>query len=293
MILSMTGYGKTTVELADKKVHIEIRSLNSKAMDLSVRLASCYREKEMSIRQMIAQTLERGKTDVNIWIEKKESASDALPLNRQAIKSYYENLSAFALEQQLPQPSDWMSLLMRLPEVLTQKEDTGELDEAEWTALEGGVRETIDALMDFRRQEGRALEVKFREKIAAISDLLAQVEPYETARVKKIRDRIEDGLKQIKTADYDQGRLEQELIFYIEKLDISEEKQRLRNHLDYFIQTLEGTQGQGKKLGFISQEMGREINTLGSKSNQAEMQNLVVQMKDHLEQIKEQVLNVM
>ena len=290
MIQSMTGYGKTVVVYKGKKINVEIKSLNSKQLDLTTRIAPLYREKEMEIRQMIAEQLQRGKVEFAIWIE-KDAATDAAPVNTALMQSYLSQLQAFADDHKM-QNTDWMQILVRMPDVLT-KTEVEVLDEKEWLAARQGVSEAIQHLVDFRTQEGAALEKKFAEKIDNIEQLLASIEPYEKARVEKIRSRIIDGLKQIPGAEYDKNRLEQELIYYIEKLDISEEKQRLTNHLKYFRETMADAPGQGKKLGFIAQEMGREINTTGSKSNQAEMQNIVVMMKDELEQIKEQVLNAL
>ena len=290
MIQSMTGYGKTVVAYKGKKINVEIKSLNSKQLDLNTRIAPLYREKEMEIRQMIAEQLQRGKVEFAIWIE-KDAATEAAPVNTALMDSYYRQLEGFAKEHQLT-GIDWMLTLTRMPDVLT-KTEVEVLDDDEWQTVRQGVREAVQHLVDFRTQEGAALEKKFAEKIDNIEQLLTSIEPYEKARVEKIRARIIDGLKQIPEAEYDKNRLEQELIYYIEKLDISEEKQRLANHLKYFRETMADQPGQGKKLGFIAQEMGREINTTGSKSNQAEMQNIVVRMKDELEQIKEQVLNVM
>lgn len=292
MIQSMTGYGKSTVELADKKISVEVKSLNSKALDLSTRIAPLYREKEMEIRNEIARLLERGKVDFTLWVEKKEAAAMATPINSELLVAYYKQIKELHILTGIPEPEDWFSALMRMPDVLTKVEVT-ELSDEEWAVVRQAVSEALNHLVDFRKQEGAALEKKFREKIANISRLLQEVEPYEKERVSKVRERITEALQKTLEVDYDKNRLEQELIFYIEKLDINEEKQRLANHLSYFIHTLESGSGQGKKLGFIAQEMGREINTLGSKSNHAEMQKIVVQMKDELEQIKEQVLNVM
>ena len=286
----MTGYGKTVVAYKGKKINVEIKSLNSKQLDLITRIAPLYREKEMEIRQMIAEQLQRGKVEFAIWIE-KDAVADVASVNTSLMDSYYRQLKSFADEHQLTDV-DWIQTLTRMPDVLT-KTEVEVLDEEEWQAARQGVYEAVRALVDFRTQEGAALEKKFAEKIDNIEQLLASIEPYEKARVEKIRARIVDGLKQIPEAEYDKNRLEQELIYYIEKLDISEEKQRLANHLKYFRETMADEAGQGKKLGFIAQEMGREINTTGSKSNQAEMQNIVVKMKDELEQIKEQVLNAL
>ena len=284
MIQSMTGYGKATAELSDKKINVEIKSLNSKAMDLSTRIAPLYREKEIEIRNEIAKALERGKVDFSLWIDKKDACELITPINQDVVVAYYERIRTISETTGIPAPEDWFSTLLRMPDVMT-KNDIQELSEEEWKAVHATVLQAIQNLVEFRIQEGAALEKKFREKISNIAKLLTSVDPYEKERVEKIKERITDALEK--------NRLEQELIYYIEKLDINEEKQRLSNHLKYFINTMEDGSGQGKKLGFIAQEMGREINTLGSKSNHAEMQKIVVQMKDELEQIKEQVLNVM
>ena len=292
MIQSMTGYGKATAELSDKKINVEIKSLNSKAMDLSTRIAPLYREKEIEIRNEIAKALERGKVDFSLWIDKKDACELITPINQDVVVAYYERIRTISETTGIPAPEDWFSTLLRMPDVMT-KNDIQELSEEEWKAVHATVLQAIQNLVDYRIQEGAALEKKFREKISNIAKLLTSVDPYEKERVEKIKERITDALEKTISVDYDKNRLEQELIYYIEKLDINEEKQRLSNHLKYFINTMEDGSGQGKKLGFIAQEMGREINTLGSKSNHAEMQKIVVQMKDELEQIKEQVLNVM
>ena len=293
MIQSMTGYGKATAELPDKKINVEIKSLNSKAMDLSTRIAPAYREKEIEIRNEISKVLERGKVDFSLWIEKKEGA-DAIPVNKAILENYYLQLDSICNELGIPrpEPGDWLQVLLRMPDVMS-KTEIQELSEEEWNTVHATVLEAVGHLVDFRKQEGAALEKKFREKIANINSLLEKITPYEKERVEKVKERITDALEKTLSVDYDKNRLEQELIYYIVKLDVNEEKQRLGNHLKYFISTMESGSGQGKKLGFIAQEMGREINTLGSTSNHAEMQKIVVQMKDELEQIKEQVLNVM
>ena len=288
----MTGYGKASAEFGGKKITAEIKSLNSKALDLQTRIAPIYREKEMELRAMISSELERGKVDFSLYIE-CDDASAATPINRPVLKSYLEQLRSIADELDIKDPEEhWLPTLLRLPDVLT-KTEVAELTDEEWMVARDVAQLAISRLMDFRRQEGAALERKFTEKIDNIAELLTQIEPYEQARVEKIRSRIVDGLNSIPEVQVDRNRLEQEMIYYIEKLDINEEKQRLVNHLQYFRQTMQNGHGQGKKLGFIAQEMGREINTTGSKSNIAEMQNIVVRMKDELEQIKEQVLNVM
>ena len=287
----MTGYGKTVVTFGEKKINVEVKSLNSKTLDLSTRIAPLYREKEMEIRQAITAQVVRGKVDFAIWIE-KDAAADAAPINAALTENYYNQIKAIARNSGIPEPQDWFATLLRMPDVLTRTE-TEVLDEEEWHAVRQAVDDAIARLVSFRTQEGAALERKFREKVDNIEALLAEIEPYEKSRVEKIRVRIVEGLKAIPDVEYDKNRLEQELIYYIEKLDISEEKQRLANHLKYFRETMDEAAGQGKKLGFIAQEMGREINTTGSKSNNAEMQNIVVKMKDELEQIKEQVLNAL
>ena len=291
MIQSMTGYGKAVVAFEEKKIHVEVKSLNSKQLDLNTRIAPLYREKEMEMRQMVAEALIRGKVDMSVWIE-KDMAADPTPINAALVENYYQQIKAISEKTGIPVPEDWFYTLLRMPDVLT-KTETEELEDAEWEAVRGAVQEALKNLVDFRIQEGAALQKKFSEKIDNIERLLGEIEPYETSRVEKIKARIIDGLQQIPGVEYDKNRLEQELIYYIEKLDISEEKQRLTNHLKYFRDTMAEPAGQGKKLGFIAQEMGREINTTGSKSNQAEMQNIVVKMKDELEQIKEQVLNAL
>lgn len=287
----MTGYGKSVVTFNEKKIHVEIKSLNSKALDLSRRIAPLYREKEMEIRQTISQTLKRGKVDFSIWIE-KDAAADATPINGALVDNYYRQIKAISENTGIPEPQDWFATLLRMPDVMT-KTDVEELTDEEWNAVRNGIDTAVNALVAFRDQEGAALQKKFCEKLDNIAALLDSIEVYEKSRVEKIRARIVEGLKSIPEIEYDKNRLEQELIYYIEKLDINEEKQRLANHLKYFRETMDEGVAQGKKLGFIAQEMGREINTTGSKSNNAEMQNIVVKMKDELEQIKEQVLNVL
>ena len=291
MIQSMTGYGHATVTFQAKKIHIEVKSLNSKALDLSTRIAPVYREKEMEIRQMIAKALVRGKVDFSVWIEKDDTQA-CMPINAAIVESYYKQIKAVSAKTGIPEPQNWYDVLLRLPDTLGKPEEE-ELSEEEWTAVRTGIEAALADLQAFRRQEGAALEKKFHEKVDNIEALLKSIEPYEKSRVPKIKEAIVKGLEQIPEVDYDKNRLEQELIYYIEKLDISEEKQRLTNHLKYFRETLAEDTPNGKKLGFIAQEMGREINTTGSKSNQAEMQNIVVKMKDELEQIKEQVLNAL
>lgn len=291
MILSMTGYGTAENVFKNKKIHVEIKSLNSKSFDLSTRIAPLYREKEMYIRDFLCKKLERGKIDFTLYIEKNTDVCTTI-INEQIVKQYQEQITTLSNNLGIDKPTDLWSILVRLPEI-TQSSNIETLEEEEWKVVEDTIMQATNNLIEFRRQEGMALQNKFSEKIDKISTLLMQIEPFEKARIEKIKQRLITHLKEIPNIDYDKNRLEQELIYYIEKLDISEEKQRLANHLRYFKETMQCDHSQGKKLGFIAQEMGREINTTGSKSNQAEMQNIVVKMKDELEQIKEQVLNAL
>ena len=291
MIYSMTGYGKSVVLFENKKICVEIRSLNGKAMDLSTRIAPQYKANEMEARSIVSAALERGKVDLSIWVEQNEKV-EMPSINIAVMQGYIEQMQAASEATGISQPENMFELLLRMPDVVSRKE-VYEASPEEWEAVRNCLHAAIEDLLAFRKQEGEALAAKFRNNITNISSLLASVEPYEKERVEKIRARIKETLDKQLGVDYDNNRFEQELIFYIEKLDVNEEKQRLSNHLEYFLSTMDGERGQGKKLGFIAQEMGREINTLGSKSNHAEMQNIVVRMKDELEQIKEQVLNVM
>ena len=286
----MTGFGKVTAELPSKKVTIEIKALNSKQLDLSTRVPSLYKEKEMEIRSLLLQTLERGKVDFSIYLEYigKDSPSQ---INVAAIENYYRQIKSVAEKLDIAVPTDWFQTLLRMPDAI--KTETEEPDESEWAVVWDAVNKAIRALQDFRIQEGAMLQKLFTQKVNNIAALLTEVEKYEGERIDKIKTRILDNLQKVADQDYDKNRFEQEMIYYIEKLDINEEKNRLDNHLKYFLTTMENGHGQGKKLGFIAQEMGREINTLGSKSNHAKKKKIVVQMKDELEQIKEQVLNVL
>lgn len=298
MIYSMTGYGKAESQLANKKLVVEIRSLNSKSMDLNVRIAPQLRTKELDIRTLIAQRLERGKVDLSIYYQDATQGETAAfaPINREAFAYYYKELTAIQSELGIQNAQDVLATIMRMPDV-TKVQDTTDVNEEEWAVVLQTINDAIAQFNAFRQQEGASLYQMFCEKLDAIAGLLAEVEPYEQGRVEKIKARIEANLEQLSAATQqaiDRNRLEQEMIYYIEKLDINEEKVRLTNHLRYFRETMDGEgAGVGKKLGFIAQEMGREINTLGSKSNQSEMQIIVVKMKDILEQIKEQVLNVL
>lgn len=299
MIYSMTGYGKAECQVANnKKLIVEIRSLNSKSIDLGVRIAPQLRSKELEIRTLIAQRLERGKIDLSIYYQdavQGEATTTFTPINKDAFAYYYNELRALQREFALP-ASDLMTTIMRIPDV-TKVQDCSEISDQEWAVVLSTIESAIVQFNAFREQEGASLQCMFCEKLDAIAVLLAEVEPYEQSRVEKIKSRIEANLEQLSATTQqtiDRNRLEQEMIYYLEKLDITEEKVRLTNHLRYFRETMSGEgAGVGKKLGFIAQEMGREINTLGSKSNQSEMQIIVVKMKDILEQIKEQVLNVL
>lgn len=290
MILSMTGFGKAVVEMNDKKITAEIKSLNSKQLDLTIRIPQQYRECELPLRSLVAAELERGKVDLAITVESNTGTSQSI-INKSLAFEYKRQIEDLAQEIGVPEPEDWYSVLLRMPDIM--KTEMPDMDDAEKEALNDAVSNAIKELVAFRTQEGNRLELFFKEKIENIQQLLNEVPKYEQERIEKIRGRIVDALEKLKNEDYDKNRLEQEMIFYIEKLDITEEKLRLQNHLDYFLSTMETGHGQGKKLGFIGQEMGREINTLGSKANHAELQRIVVRMKDQLEQIKEQVLNVM
>ena len=299
MIQSMTGYGKASAVIQNKKVTAEIRSLNSKQLDLSSKVAQQYREREMEFRSMIQKALQRGKVDFSLSVE-VQNASNATHINTNVVKSYFEQVDALRkdlgmvqLDQQAASAAILLQTILRMPDSVSVAE--AEIGEEELDEVTHVVAEAIDYFVAFRTQEGESLYRVFTEKIANIRALLLSIEPYEKDRTNKIRQDIINKLEQL-PVDYDRNRLEQEMIYYIEKLDVNEEKHRLENHLNYFLETMNAPMdagGTGKKLGFIAQEMGREINTLGSKSNQAEMQRIVVKMKDELEQIKEQVLNVL
>lgn len=292
MILSMTGFGKGAATYGTRTITAEVKSLNSKQLDLSSRLPSIYREKDLELRNIVGSALVRGKVDILIYTE-SDGDANVSELNLPVLKAYKHNLEQMSSQLGIDLPSDWYATLLRLPDVFVT-ETPGDISDEEHAALIRAVKAATEALVEFRIQEGARLASFFEEKIANLRRLLADVEPLEAERIPKIKARIEEALASLDGVDYDKGRFEQEMIFYIEKLDVNEEKLRLANHLDYFLETLHApTTGQGKKLGFIAQEMGREINTLGSKSNHAEMQRIVVRMKDELEQIKEQVLNVL
>lgn len=286
----MTGYGKAVAELPNKRITVEIRSLNSKQFDLSARIPSIYREKELILRNMLSRRLERGKVDLtmNVDLLNRDVSSKIDPI---ILQQYHRELSSLATEMGIATPADWFSVLLRLPDVMRQENET--LSEEEWNSIEVAISEALEELIRFRQQEGEMLQQVLSGKIEAIRSLLAAVEPFEAERTEKIKSRLYESLSSLEGIEVDKNRLEQEMIYYLEKLDVNEEKTRLAHHLDYFTETLRDNSSQGKKLGFIAQEIGREINTLGSKSNQSGMQRIVVQMKDELEQIKEQILNVL
>ncbi len=292
MILSMTGYGKAETVFASKKIIVEVKSLNGKQLDISTRLSSIYKEKDLELRSMVSDALLRGKVDLYVQVDNK--ADDYEPqINVKRFTDYKEQICKVAEATATPLPADLFTVLLRLPEVMSVEQP--QLSEEEWAAVRDCAQEALDKLVSFRTQEGDGLQKFFTERLDTIEQLLQNGVPvYETARIDKIKSRMRESLSELQLKQgYDQNRFEQELIYYIEKLDISEEKQRLQNHIDYFRATMEEAPGQGRKLGFVAQEMGREINTMGSKANQADLQIIVVKMKDELEKIKEQVLNVL
>ncbi len=286
MILSMTGFGKATKQLPNKKINVEIKSLNSKGLDLNMRMPSVYREMELSLRNDISQKLERGKVDFSLYIEVTGEETTA-KVNTPVIKSYINQMKAILPEADA---TELMKMAVRMPDALKTERD--EIDENEWAEIVLVVNEALENIQTFRKDEGQALEKEFQLRIANIRSFMEQALLLDPERIKNIKERLQTAIEELKVT-VDENRFEQELIYYLEKLDITEEKVRLTNHLDYFLQTLNGKEANGRKLGFITQEMGREINTMGSKSNHAEMQKLVVMMKDELEKIKEQVLNVL
>ena len=288
----MTGFGKASAEINNKKITVELKSLNSKQLDMAARIPSAIRGFELDMRNIVARELQRGKVDMVATVETISGAAVQVHLNVATLRAYKQQVENVAAELGIDPPADMLTFLMRFPDVTVTDNDMDDSDDMRNAVLKA-TQDAAEALIQHRREEGKRLEEFFAPRITAIAGLLEEIAPYEAERVPRIRARIEEGLAKIPVAEYDKGRLEQEMIFYIEKLDVNEERQRLAQHLRYFIETMDSEAGQGKKLGFIAQEMGREINTLGSKSNQADMQRIVVKMKDILEQIKEQVLNVM
>ena len=299
MILSMTGFGKASSTIGPFKLTASVRSLNSKQLDLSTRIASRYKDRELELRTRLTQQLSRGKVDFALQVEPISGNSQVAPFSKAIATEYSKQIREFCREQGTDVPENLMEIVLAIPAIYKMQDqdepESDELTDAEWTAVLSTVDSAIEQLIAFRTQEGRMLEQIFRIAIGNIAELVNRVEAIEPLRVESIRRQLEEKLEQLSSSNitYDKGRLEQELIFYIEKLDVSEERHRLQNHLQYFLKTMDLESGQGKKLGFIAQEIGREINTLGSKSNEIQMQQYVVQMKDELEQIKEQVLNTL
>ena len=286
MILSMTGFGKASKQLPTKKITVEIKSLNSKGLDLNVRMPSVYREMELGLRNDISQKLERGKVDFSLYIEATGEETSS-KVNAPIVKGYINQMKAILPDAD---ETELMKMAVRMPDALKTERD--EIDENEWKQIQEVIQEALINIVTFRKDEGLSLEKEFQLRIGNIRNYMEQALLLDPERVANIKERLQTAIDELKV-NVDENRFEQELIYYLEKLDITEEKVRLTNHLDYFLQTLEGKEANGRKLGFITQEMGREINTMGSKSNHAEMQKLVVQMKDELEKIKEQVLNVL
>lgn len=287
----MTGYGKAESLLPDKKLTIELRALNSKQLDTNTRLPSLYKEKELEIRKLIANTLERGKVECSFHYELSEESSSGT-INKSVVKDYYEQLSQISGELGITANQELLSIVMRMPDTI--RNSKSELEDEEWSSVKESLKQALRQVNDFRHQEGESLDKDLRERVAAISAKLSDIEEMEGERIARIKDRIGNNLSEfLGKEEIDENRFEQELIFYMEKLDVSEEKVRLANHCSYFLETMDNEGSVGKKLGFISQEMGREINTLGSKANHAEIQRLVVVMKDELERIKEQILNIL
>lgn len=290
MLLSMTGYGKAELNLPDKKVTIEIKSLNSKNMDTNIKCPMIYREKELEIRKMIQESLKRGKVDCTIYYELNEGVAPSR-INQPVFESYYRQISELREKLEIGD-SDLIAAILKLPDTIHTEKMT--LEEGEWQEMKKGLESAISDLQDFRKQEGDSMEKDLTDRIHLILELLASVEPYEGSRIEKLKERINKSLEEIRLKEEaDNNRFEQEMIFYLEKLDITEEKTRLENHCRYFMETINTEKEAGKKLNFISQEIGREINTLGSKANQSDIQHIVVRMKDELEKIKELVLNVL
>jgi len=291
MLISMTGFGKAICELGSKKLTIEIKSLNSKQLDINSRMPGFYREKEIEVRNLISKKLERGKIDFAMYAEVTGTENNSV-INAELVKAYYHQLAKVSEELGIDNKSELLQIVMRLPDTL--KTEREELDENEWLDVVKFIEAALDELIKFRIQEGRALEKDIVERIEIIKDLLQKIDPLEKQRIERFKDRLRQNLRELSENDeYDENRFEQELIFYLEKLDITEEKVRLANHCEYFVKNVNKDETVGKKLGFISQEMGREINTLGSKANDSDMQKLVIKMKDELEKIKEQLLNVL
>ncbi|WP_072989214.1 YicC/YloC family endoribonuclease [Flavobacterium segetis] len=286
MIQSMTGFGKATLQLPTKKITVEVKSLNSKGLDLNVRMPSLYREMELGLRNQIALKLERGKIDFSVFIE-STAEQTSTKVNVPIVRGYINQLKEVYADAD---ETELMKMAVRMPD--TMKVERDEIDENDWIQIQTVIEEALQNILTFRRDEGMSLEKEFQLRIGNIRQYMTEALELDPERVQAIKDRLQTAIAELKV-NVDENRFEQELIYYLEKLDITEEKVRLTNHLDYFLETINGTEANGRKLGFITQEMGREINTMGSKSNHAQMQKLVVQMKDELEKIKEQVLNVL
>lgn len=286
MIQSMTGFGKATLQLSTKKITVEVKSLNSKGLDLNVRMPSLYREMELGLRTQIASKLERGKVDFSIFIE-STAEQTSTKVNVPIVKGYMKQLKEIYADAD---ETELMKMAVRMPDALKIERD--EIDENDWIQIQAVIEEAVQNILTFRKDEGMSLEKEFQLRIGNIRQYMTDALALDPERVQAIKDRLQTAIAELQV-NVDENRFEQELIYYLEKLDITEEKVRLTNHLDYFLETINGTEANGRKLGFITQEMGREINTMGSKSNHAQMQKLVVQMKDELEKIKEQVLNVL
>ena len=282
----MTGFGKATLQLPTKKITIEVKSLNSKGLDLNVRMPSLYREMELGLRNLIASKLERGKIDFSIYIE-STAEQTSTRVNVPIVKAYINQLREVYADAD---ETELMKMAVRMPD--TMKVEREEIDESEWATIQNVIEEALQNILNFRKDEGESLEKEFQLRIGNIRQFMNEALALDPERVQAIKERLQTAIAELQV-NVDENRFEQELIYYLEKLDITEEKVRLTNHLDYFLDTIKGTEANGRKLGFITQEMGREINTMGSKSNHAQMQKLVVQMKDELEKIKEQVLNVL
>ncbi len=289
MIKSMTGFGKAEFEVNNKKITIEIKSLNSKQIDINTRTPVLYREKDIEIRKVLSEKLVRGKVDLNIYVENLGEESNS-KINEPILKGYFHHLDEISKELGLAVDHSTLHAAMRLPDVVKTEYET--LDEEEWNIIYTNIVSALEDIDSFRTQEGKALETDILNNVRSIDDLLKQIEPFEKQRIEALKTRFNDNLESLKQ-NVDENRFEQELIFYLEKLDINEEKVRLANHCEYFYETAESPASSGKKLGFISQEIGREINTIGSKANESNIQRIVVQMKDHLERVKEQLLNVL
>ncbi len=286
MIQSMTGYGKSTVQLPEKKITIEIKTLNSKQLDLNVRMPSFYKEKEIEVRKQLAEKLERGKIEFSFYSE-LTGVEKSQTINKAIARAYIDELKEITPTED---EVDLLQIAMRMPDTTTSLRD--EIEESEWASIQNVINEAVQNTIQFRTDEGKSIEKDLTERITNIAVLLEEVKQYEEERIENVKTRLKERLEEVVSkSNIDENRFEQELIFYIEKLDINEEKVRLKNHLDYFIEQMNTEDSNGKKLGFITQEIGREINTLGSKSNHSEMQKVVIQMKDELEKIKEQILN--